>query len=175
MSFIHVRISENSSSVKGSFRLDGGPVKFFKYGIYLEVDPGEHIIQVDNESTVWTVRETLNRNDDLEVILFVNDMYESICAPEYYVNRDLDAETIEYIKETIAENKRIEDERDEKELNVIKWVGVVLGIIWGLAVFIMSFQILNTIGSLAVKCISIVIWFGSICLARSCMKAKNKK
>ncbi|MBQ2988447.1 MAG: hypothetical protein IJD59_05020 [Clostridia bacterium] len=180
MPFIHVRVAENSGSVKGSFRLDGGPVKFFKYGTYIEVDPGQHIIQVDNESTVWTVRETLNKNDDLEVVLFVNGMYESICAPEYYVNRDLDAEAIESIRETIAEDKRLKDTRSKKSDTVFKWIGVVLGIIWGSAVFVMSTVVAEEFGNgmgnvmtWVCRGVAIAIWIASGCLALSCIK--NKK
>ncbi len=122
MAFIHVRCDRNSAVLQSSFRIDGGPEIFFKWGKYVEVDPGDHIVQVSNESTVWTVRERLKQNDNLEVVLFVDSDGEVACAPEYYVNEDIDEDTIERIKESIVESKREEDENFNRNLKKVGFV-----------------------------------------------------
>ncbi|MBR7162331.1 MAG: hypothetical protein IKD07_07935 [Clostridia bacterium] len=175
MPYIHVRIGENCSSVQGSYRIDGGPENFFKYGKYIKVPNGEHIVQVNNETTVWTVRETLNTNDDLEVILFVNGFGESICAPEYYVKRDLDEKTIEYIEDSIAEAEQREYKKDKMQWLIAKWIWAVMSAACGVAMFVMAISIQDINECLIMCGVGIVFLIIAAVFVLSILKKRNTK
>ena len=174
MPYIHVRTAQNCKFTKGTFRIDGGMEEFFEYGKYIEVPIGEHIVQVGNESNLWTVRETLGKNDDLEVILYVDGVGDSICAPEYYVKRDMDAQVIGIIKERIEAAKENEDRAFDKIKMIIRSIVSVMMLMAGLYMFITA--ILNPTMNYLIFC-SVVFWVAGTILIISCilMKKKQKK
>ena len=176
MPYIHVRTAQNCKFTKGTFRIDGGMEEFFEYGKYIEVPVGEHIVQVGNESNQWTIRETLGKNDDLEVILYVDGSGDSICAPEYYVKRDMDAQTIGIIKERIEEAKENEKRAFDKIKMIIRSIAAIMMLMVGLSMFTMAILNPDMLG-LIICGVGVVFWVAGIILIISCilMKKKQKK
>ena len=131
MAFIHIRVNKNSPSMRVYFKLDGWENEL-KFGKYMEVDDGRHVLKFEGESTVWTVAETLDSDQLLEIVVDGDGMGLVSCAPQYSV-RDLDEAKVNMIRETLAIEK---EEAEQKSKKIGKWVMIIGGIWIGGAILV---------------------------------------
>lgn len=125
MAFVHVRINENSQGRKVTYTINGA-IYDAKFGVgYKEIRDGRNVLKFEGDGVCWTIVETLERNQLLEIVADSLGSFGLVsCAPEYRII-ELNEERIQDIREDIKEDEEIEDKKFKKGL---KWFGIILGI-----------------------------------------------
>ena len=94
MPYIHVKVDDNSPSKVTLFRLDGWQSIRINGEKYIEVSPGNHVVELYGPNTNYICRGKLNENDVFEVVAMLgleslvhnaNPFSTVVVEPEYYI------------------------------------------------------------------------------------------
>lgn len=123
MPYIHVKVDDNSPAKVTLFRLDGWQNMMINGEKYIEVSPGNHVVELYGPNTNYVCRGKLNENDVFEVVAMLgleslvhnaNPFSTVVFEPEYYI-KTLTANEIMKLKEIVDTEQRQEQARQERE------------------------------------------------------------
>ena len=137
MAYIHFHITEGSVAQKYHCEIDGHNYISFRNDDYVWIDNGHHVIIFEGADSNWTLQETLNPNDCIEVVLVLGfyGQWASIGVlgqPQYEI-LSLQENDIKRINEKI---EKTETAKKQKQKKIAIRVGIVLAIIVVIGVLI---------------------------------------
>ena len=167
MAYIHVKFDEKSPTVT-LIRLDGWNSIMIKREKYIEVSPGNHVVELYGPNTNYNIRGKLNDNDVFEIVVLLgidslvyncDPFFTLACEPEFYI-RPLGSDEKKQIEEKLlAEQREMEKQKEKERIRGIATAQIICGIfalIASLYLISISMPVFIPLGTVALSVILIV-------------------